>query len=123
MKIDKTQFKNYSIRTQSTIFKLIDTIEKNFSEIDEAWIVNLEALAMNYDLFYAAYDDLKANGNTKTDYKDRLSKNPSITIYNNCQNAIQGILSRMGLNVLSKARAKSLMNTEVETDEFERTFG
>lgn len=110
-------------RTSKTMSKLIESLEKNFHDIDAAWECQLEMIAMNYQLMYEAYDDLCDQGKLQRDSRGRLQKNPSIAIFQNTQANIQNIMNKMGWSVLSKARAKALMDTEVEKDEFERAFG
>lgn len=115
--------KDYSKKTVETMNMIIDTMEENFSGIDKAWVSSLDLLALNYDMMYDAYDDIKNNGNISKSSKERLSRNPSISIFLNCQNAIQNILSKTGLTVLSKARVKQLLSGDPEEDEFAETFG
>lgn len=109
-------------KTVESMMFIIDSIEKNFSEYDAAWTTSLDLLQINYDLLYSAKEDIDKNGKQTTDYRDRLVRNPSIQILLNAQNNIMNILSRMGLNVLSKARIKQFLKDEVEKDEFEENF-
>lgn len=115
--------KDYSQKTVETMNMIIDSMEENFAEIDKAWISSLDLLALNYEMMYNAYDDIKNNGNVSNSSKERLSRNPAISIFLNCQNAIQNILSKTGLTVLSKARVRQLMTEQTEIDEFAETFG
>lgn len=108
--------------TVEAMLFLVDSIEKNFSDFDSAWINSLDLLQINYDLLYAAKDDIDKNGKQCKDYRDRLVRNPSISILLNAQNNIMNILSRMGLNVLSKVRVKQLMKEESEKDSFSELF-
>lgn len=118
----KYDVSEYSDKTVNTIKKLITSLEQNYDSIDTSWEVNLELLAMNYELLYKSYDDIKANGNTSKDYRDRLTKNPSVNMFANTINNINNIMSKMGFNILSKVRAKQLLKDEVEKDEFEENF-
>lgn len=112
----------YGEKTAETMSLLIDSMKKTFQEIDPAWITSLDLLALNYEMMYKAYDDIQSRGNISTASKERLSRNPSISIFLNCQNMIQNILSKSGLTVLSKAKVKQLLNTGEEQDEFEKNF-
>lgn len=109
-------------KTVESMMFIINSIEKNFSEYDDAWTTSLDLLQINYDLLYSAKEDIDKNGKQTTDYRDRLVRNPSIQILLNAQNNIMNILSRMGLNVLSKARIRQFLKDEVEKDEFEENF-
>ena len=109
-------------KTVEAMLFLVDSLEKNFSEYDEAWTNSLDLLQINYDLLFSAKDDLDKNGKQCKDYRDRLVRNPSISILLNAQNNIMNILSRMGLNVLSKARIKQFLKSEDELDSFESNF-
>ena len=103
--------------------RLIQSLEENYGGVDQAWITSLDLIAMNYDLLYQAYDDIKESGNTATASKGRLSKNPSISIFMNAQNNIQNILSKNGLTLMSKVRAKKFIDDGIsDDDEFEQTF-
>lgn len=78
----------YGERTAETMKLFIDSMKKTFTDIDSAWISSLDQLAMNFKLMFDAYDDILANGNISTASKERLSRNPSISLFFNCQNAI-----------------------------------
>ena len=126
MKLDQLrthfQVSSYSDKTVSTINKLIDSLENNFSELDPSWEVSLEQLAMNFQILYDAYDDIQANGNLQKDARDRLQKNVSITLFMNATNNIQNILNKFGFTVLSKARVKQMMKEEPGSDNFTEKF-
>jgi len=78
---------------------------------------------MNYQLLFTAFDDLQMNGKAAPDSKGRLQKSPSIGIFLNTQNAIQGLLAKMGLTLMSKYRARQLMKDEPDLeDDFESKF-
>lgn len=103
--------------------RYIDTLEKNFDEIDESWIAVLDLLAINYQLLFQAYDDIIENGNKNRDERGRMVKNPSIQIFSTSQQNIQNLLNKMGFTTLSKARAKALMREDPDLeDEFADKF-
>lgn len=112
----------YGERTAENMKFFIDSMKKTFTDIDSAWISSLDQLAMNFKLMFDAYDDILANGNISTASKERLSRNPSISLFFNCQNAIQTILTKSGLTVMSKAKVKQLMRDEGEGDDFAENF-
>ncbi len=112
----------YGERTAETMKLFIDSMKKTFTDIDSAWISSLDQLAMNFKLMFDAYDDILANGNISTASKERLSRNPSISLFFNCQNAIQTILTKSGLTVMSKAKVKQLMRDDGEGDDFAENF-
>lgn len=126
MKIDlrkRYSKKDYSPKTVETMELIIDSMERNFTEFDSAWISSLDLLAQNYEIMNAAYEDLKKNGCTSPGSRERLSKNPNVSLFLNCQNAIQNILSKTGLTVLSKARVKMYQKDDPDVeDEFESKF-
>ena len=126
MKIDlrkRYSKKDYSQKTVETMELIIDSMERNFTEFDSAWISSLDLLAQNYEIMNAAYEDLKKNGCTSPGSRERLSKNPNVSLFLNCQNAIQNILSKTGLTVLSKARVKMYQKEDPDVeDEFENKF-
>lgn len=112
----------YGEKTAETMKFFIMSMQKMFTEIDPAWIPSLDALAMDYKLMYDAYADITKNGNTCAASRERLSRNPSIGLYINMQNAIQSIMTKTGLTVLSKARVNQLMRGEDEEDDFAEKF-
>ena len=109
-------------KTVESMTLIINSLEKNFSEYDDAWTTSLDLLQINYDLMYSAKEDIDNNGKQCKDYRDRLVRNPSIQILLNAQNNIMNILSKMGLNILSKARIKQFLKSEDELDSFEKDF-
>ena len=112
----------YGERTAETMNFFISSMNQMFTEIDPAWIPSLDQLAMNYKLMFEAYDDITHNGNTSKASRERLSRNPSIGLFLNCQNAIQSILSKTGLTVISKARVQQLTREDFEKDDFAEKF-
>ena len=109
-------------KTVESMNFIINSLEKNFSEYYDALTTSLDLLQINYDLLYAAKEDIDKNGKQTKDYRDRLTRNPAISILFNAQNNITNVLSRMGLNVVSKARIRQFLKDEVEKDEFEENF-
>lgn len=125
MKIDRKRYssKKFGKETEEQMVMLIDTLEKNFEDIDQSWIAVLDLLAINYRLMFNAYEDIIARGNTQYDERHRLTKNPSIQIFQSSQNNIQNLLNKMGFTTLSKARAKALMREDPDLeDEFADKF-
>ena len=112
----------YGERTAEVMSFFISSMNKMFTEIDPAWIPSLDQLAMNYKLMFEAYDDILLNGNTSKASRERLSRNPSVGLFLNCQNAIQNILSKTGLTVISKARVQQLTRADFDKDDFEEKF-
>ena len=119
---NRYSIEKFGKRTAETMKLFIDSMKKTFTDIDSAWISSLDQLAMNFKLMFDAYDDILANGNISTASKERLSRNPSISLFFNCQNAIQTILTKSGLTVMSKAKVKQLMRDDGDTDEFMENF-
>lgn len=114
---------DYLEKTVEQMQRLIQSLEDNYGCIDQAWITSLDLIAMNYDLLYQAYEDIKQNGSTSPGSRERLSKNPAISIFMNAQNNIQNILSKNGLTLMSKVRAKKFIDEGLdEQDEFEKNF-
>ena len=125
MKIDRKRYsaKKFGKETEESMMMYIDTLEKNFDEIDESWIAVLDLLAINYQLMHKAYEDIVERGNTQLDERNRLVKNPSIQIFQSTQTNIQNLLNKMGFTTLSKARAKALMREDPDLeDEFADKF-
>lgn len=112
----------YGERAAEVMSFFVSSMQKMFKEIDPAWIPSLDQLALNYKLMYEAYDDITKNGNVTEASRERLSRNPSIGLFNSCQNAIQTILTKTGLTVLSKARVKQLMKNENEMNDEKDSF-
>lgn len=119
---DRYTPEKYGERTAETMSFFISSMKQMFTEIDPAWIPSLDQLAMNYKLMFEAYDDITKNGNTSKASRERLSRNPSIGLFLNCQNAIQSILSKTGLTVISKARVQQLTREDFEKDDFAEKF-
>jgi phage terminase small subunit len=111
-------------RTVEAMNNLIDSIEKNFDEWDPAIESSLQLLAYNYDLLFQAVDEIRNNGTTSPDGRKRLQRNPAITLFLNTQNAIQSILTKTGLTVVSKVKVQKYMKDSdpEELDDFEKNF-
>lgn len=111
-------------RTVEAMNNLIDSIEKNFDEWDPAIESSLQLLAYNYDLLFQAVDEIRNNGTASPDGRKRLQRNPAITLFLNTQNAIQSILTKTGLTVVSKVKVQKYMKDSdpEEIDDFEKNF-
>ena len=120
---DKYKVSEFSDKTVSQMMKLISSLEKNFTEIEDSWELNLDLICMNLEILNNAYKDIQEQGKLQKDARDRLQKNPSIGLFFNAQAQVQNLLNKMGMTVLAKCRVKQYLKDEDSSkDEFESNF-
>lgn len=120
---DKYKVSEFSDKTVSQMMKLISSLEKNFTEIEDSWELNLDLICMNLEILNNAYKDIQEQGKLQKDARDRLQKNPSIGLFFNAQAQVQNLLNKMGMTVMAKCRVKQYLKDESSSiDEFESNF-
>lgn len=120
---DKYKVSEFSDKTVSQMMKLISSLEKNFTEIEDSWELNLDLICMNLEILNNAYKDIQEQGKLQKDARDRLQKNPSIGLFFNAQAQVQNLLNKMGMTVMAKCRVKQYLKDESSSiDEFEENF-
>lgn len=120
---DKYKVSEFSDKTVSQMMKLISSLEKNFTEIEDSWELNLDLICMNLEILNNAYKDIQEKGKLQKDARDRLQKNPSIGLFFNAQAQVQNLLNKMGMTVMAKCRVKQYLKDESSSiDEFESNF-
>ena len=107
----KKHFGQYDKAVQAYMKNLVISLEKQYGELDETWLVSLELIAFNYDLILKCQADIAKNGLEKYDNSHRLVKNPCISTLNNAQAYLIKLLSAFGLTVMSKSKLKNMPDT------------
>lgn len=101
--MDLQRYKKYDKR----VYEAVQYLTKDL-ELHENYILSLDLLADNLELYYQARDDIQDRGFSITKDNGQVVKNPALQSYNNCQQTIIKLLNSFPTNPLTKARIKKL---------------
>lgn len=102
----KARYSNYDEKIQMYLSAVIDYFVNSYGFVSSEQIMNLDMLAENFVIYFKALNSIKTLGFESNDSQGRLQRNPSVSIFLNCQNYIQKQLSACGLTIASQARLK-----------------
>lgn len=106
--MDLKRYNKYDKRVQEAIKFLTKDLE-----LHENYILSLDLLADNLELYYQARDDIQTSGFRVENDKGMIVKNPALQSYNNCQQTIIKLLSSFPTNPLTKAKIKKLNEADI----------
>lgn len=106
MKITVNRYDNYDERVKEYMSILIKSLEREYRTIDDQWLISLDLIAQNYAAYLVGWDDLQKYGMYITDEKNRIQRNPALTIMNNSQAYLQKLLHSFALNPMAKSQIK-----------------
>lgn len=98
----KKRYKDYDPR----VIEALELVVKNI-EFDDAYLLQLDLLAVNYMMLFESIDSIKTQGFT-IEYENKTVKNHAVQTLNNCQQTIIKLLNSFPTNPLSKAKIKKL---------------
>lgn len=101
-------YKKYPKEVREYMNNLFNSLEKQYGEISDEWRVSLDLIAYNYHIIVKCREDIEKNGFEKTDDRGRISKNPSLSTFNQAQGYLMKLLSQFGLNIMSKSKLKDM---------------
>ncbi len=112
----KDIYKDYDVRTQEYMQKVIDCIKQDYNIIPSSWRITIDLIAMNFNMLLQAEDDIRTRGLMVQDDYGRTVKNPNLQAFNTSQNQIAKYLSTFGLTPISKTKLKNFNSDQVNID-------
>lgn len=112
MDLDK-RYKNYSKYVQEVIQFLVKDLD-----LHDNYILTLDLIADNLELYYNAKEDVKKNGFTIRNERNQTVKNPAIQIINCSQQMLVKLLASFPASPMAKGRIArlNLIDEEFEVD-------
>ena len=105
-------FDRYDEPVKEYMQNLVDCLMEDYKSIPASWLVSLELIADNYEIYLHARKDVKDNGTRIQNSRGTYIMNPSFTIMSTCQNHINKLVSSFALTPLSRSKMKSLDTSE-----------
>lgn len=111
------RYDNYSEYVRQIIKYLTKDVE-----LHENYILTLDLIADNLDMYYKAKEDILKNGFAIVNERNQTVKNPAVQIMNSTQQMITKLLSSFPAAPMTKVKINKLnsliINSESELEEF-----
>lgn len=105
-------FDKYDLPVKEYMENLVDCLQSDYKAIPASWLVSLELIADNYEIYLRARDDVKKGGTRIQNSRGTYVINPSFSVMNTAQNHITKLVSSFGLTPISKSKMKALDNSQ-----------
>lgn len=115
----KARYINYDSRVKEYMDLLIGNLVSEYGSINPEWVLVLDMIAQNFEVYYIGYDDIKNNGIYTFDKHGNKQRNPAISLQLNTQAYIQKLIGQMGWTILSKSKLKAPEVYDSSDDAFE----
>lgn len=96
---------------------LLKCLKKEYGVLRDEWQLSLDLIAQTYETYLMAYLAVKKDGVYTKDIKDRVQRNPALTVMNNSQAYLQKLLTQFALTPMSKSKMKKSDEQSVESTE------
>ncbi len=101
------RYKDYRQEIKEYMDSLLSTIEENYGEIPQQFVISMDLLVFNLDILFDSVNDIRDKGLNKEDRYRGDKKNASVSAFFNAQNHINKILGSFGFNPLSSSKIKN----------------
>lgn len=113
----KQRYTGKSERVQEYMEYVLQSLNNNYNEIPDQFVISLDMLANMLTIMNDAYDLIQVEGLTKDDKYRGKQSSTALQTYLNAQNYAARIISSFGLTPASKAKIKK-DKEEVNVQEF-----
>lgn len=96
----------YDKRVVEYMQLIVENLYKDYGVITDSYVVSLDLLAQNYQVYFKGFDDVCRDGYYTEDSKGRPQRNPALSLLTNSQSYIYRILNSMGLTIMSKSKIR-----------------
>ena len=110
-------FEKYSKPVKDYMDNLVDCLQSDYKSIPASWLVSLNLIADNYEIYLKAKQDVDKNGIRVQNSRGTFIVNPSFNVMNTCQNHMTKLVSSFALTPLSRSKMKSLDTSQDMYDE------
>lgn len=117
--ISKKRYKELDPRVYEYMDVLLDSLKAEYGEVKNEWLLVLDMLAQNLEVYYIGYDSIKLEGMFTFDKNGTKQRNPGITLMNNAQAYIQKLIGSMGWTLMSKSKIKAPDLADSSDDAFD----
>lgn len=111
----KKRYEKKDPRVREYMNILVDSLVEQYGTVHEEWIITLDLISTNFEVYYKGYDDIIANGIYVYDKNGYKQRNSAITLQQNTQAYLYKLINSMGWNIMSKSKIKAPEKSD-ETD-------
>lgn len=104
--INRYKSDDYNKDVQDYMTTLLKCLKKDYGELRDEWQLSLDLIAQTYETYLMAYHSVKADGVYTKDTKNRVQRNPALTVMNNSQAYLQKLITQFALTPMSKSKMK-----------------
>ena len=119
-KISKTTssiFNEYSEQTQLVLNNITNYLKNTFSKVNPEWLLTLDMLATNLDLYFQCKNEIKNKGLMYEDRFGVMQKSPLIKVMNDACLRIEKYVSELGISPKA-SKQLNLLDNENNTPTF-----
>ena len=106
------RYGTYSYKVQAYMKGIIEELEHDYGSIPQSWLISLDMLADQLNIYYAASEDIIENGVSYINRDNRRCKSPSVTTMNNCVGTINTIIKNFALSPVGRSKIKLLESVD-----------
>lgn len=103
----KKRYEKKDPRVREYMNILVDSLVEQYGTVHEEWIITLDLISTNFEVYYKGYDDIIANGIYVYDKNGYKQRNSAITLQQNTQAYLYKLINSMGWNIMSKSKIKA----------------
>lgn len=106
----KKRYSRYNKRVKEYMGFVIDELFDKYLDIQESFVISLDLLAVNIEIFYDSLKEIREAGVTANDQYRGPKKNAAIGTLFNAQDHVVKILNQFGFNPLAKSKLKEKLD-------------
>lgn len=106
----------YDKRVNEYMNLLIDALVKEYGYLKREWLLSLDMIAQNYQIYIQCYDSIRQEGMYVRDDQGRRQRNPASTLMMSAQNSMQKLTNSFALTPLSYSKVRKLESPDNSDD-------
>ena len=114
--IEKSRYNFYSPEVAEYMNVLMTSLENEYGVIKDEWLISLDMIAQTYSTYLLGWKSIQQDGMYVKDSKNRLQRNPALTVMNNSQSYLQKLLTQFALTPLAKSKIKKVDSADTTDD-------
>lgn len=110
----KERFANKDKRTIDYLCNLIDCLKEDYGKVSASWLISIDLIADQLDIYYRAMDDIDEKGLYHEDERGRTARNPQFLVMEHAAHFIVDLIKQFGATPLVKSKMRKLENKKID---------